>query len=60
MKPRRRHYPDNSDIYGKKAAGRQQTAAQSFAEKLEILDALKKRVEPIVQARKARTARLSS
>jgi hypothetical protein len=47
-------YPDISDILAKKASGRRQLAALSFAEKLDALDALRERVEPIVQARKIR------
>lgn len=51
-----RHYPDNAPIFAKKAEGRSERAALSFAEKLAVLDELKKRVEPLVQARKARQA----
>ena len=47
-------YPDISDILAKKASGRRQRAALSFSEKLDILDALRERVQPIVQARKIR------
>jgi hypothetical protein len=47
-------YPDISDILARKAAGRRQLAALSFAEKLDALDALRERVQPIIQARKAR------
>jgi hypothetical protein len=54
MKERRPPYPDISDILVRKAAGRRQRAALSFAEKLDILDALKERVEPIIQAREFR------
>jgi hypothetical protein len=50
-------YPDISDILARKAAVRRQRAALSFAEKLDILDALKERVAPIIQARKARSER---
>jgi hypothetical protein len=50
-------YPDISDILARKASGRQQRATLSFEEKLAILDALKERVEPIVQARKIRLKR---
>jgi len=55
-KPQSR-YPDISDILALKASGRRQLAALSFAEKLSILDALKERVKPIVQARNARRQR---
>jgi len=47
-------YPDISGILERKAAGRKQRAALSFAEKLAALDALKERVAPIIQARKIR------
>jgi hypothetical protein len=49
-------YPDISDIFARKASGRRQRAGLSFAEKLDILDALKARLEPMVQARKSRRA----
>jgi hypothetical protein len=47
-------YPDNSAIHAQKDAGRRERGAISFAEKLDALDALKARVEPIVRAREAR------
>jgi hypothetical protein len=50
-------YPDISDILARKAAGRRRRAALSFAEKLDILDALRERIAPIVHARKLRLAR---
>jgi hypothetical protein len=49
-------YPDISDILARKAAGRRQQAALSFAEKLDILDALRERVEPLVRAENPRAA----
>jgi len=54
MKNRRSQYPDISDILAQKALGRRKRAALSFAEKLDIVDALRERVRPIVEARKAR------
>jgi hypothetical protein len=57
MKSLRPQYPDISDVLARKASGRRQRASLSFAEKLAVLDALKARVEPIVQARKARERR---
>jgi hypothetical protein len=57
MKNLHSQYPDISDILAQKASGRRQRGALSFAEKLDILDALKERVEPIVQARKIRRER---
>ena len=47
-------YPDNSSILAQKAEGRRQRVALSFAQKLVLLDALKERVEPIVQSREIR------
>jgi hypothetical protein len=47
-------YPDISDILALKAEGRKELAALSFAEKLDILDALRERVEPIRRAREMR------
>ena len=51
-------YPDRSDIFARKDAGRRQRAALTFAEKLVLLDALKERVQPIVQARMIRARQL--
>jgi len=50
-------YPDISDILVQKVSGRQQRAALSFSVKLDILDAMRARVEPLVHARKIRAAR---
>jgi hypothetical protein len=47
-------YPDLSDILARKAAGRRQRATLTFGEKLGILDALKERIAPLIQARKVR------
>jgi hypothetical protein len=44
-------YPDISDILARKAEGRRELAARSFSEKLEILEAMRARVEPIRRAR---------
>ena len=52
-----RLYPDISDILAQKFSGRQQQAALRFSVKLDILDAMRARVEPLVHARKIRTAR---
>ncbi len=55
MSPRStRRYPDVSDLLAGKAAGRRQAAARSFAEKIEVLEALRARAEPIRKAREAR------
>jgi hypothetical protein len=51
-----KEYPDISDILALKLAGRRQRAALSFSEKLDIVDALRERVQPIVTAREARRA----
>jgi len=50
----RQSYPDISDILAQKARGRQERAALSFGEKLEILDKLREQVAPIVRARQLR------
>jgi hypothetical protein len=47
-------YSDISDILTQKVAGRQQHAAHGFSEKLDILDAMRARVGPLVHARKIR------
>ena len=57
MKRRATQFPDISAILAQKAAGRRQRAALSFAEKLVIMDELKERVEPIIQARELRKMR---
>lgn len=54
MSQQPRQYPDISAILADKAEGRRQRAALSFAEKLDILDELKKRVRPIIEARQVR------
>ncbi|MGH6660963.1 MAG: hypothetical protein ACREB6_05460 [Rhodospirillales bacterium] len=55
MKPRStRRYPDVSDIFARKAEGRREAAARSFGEKIEMLEAMRARVEPIRKAREAR------
>jgi hypothetical protein len=54
MKQRPSQYPDISDILARKAAGRRGGAALSFTEKLDALDALRERVEPIIRARELR------
>jgi hypothetical protein len=57
MQRQRTQFPDISSILKNKAAGRQQRAALSFAEKLAIVDDLKERVAPIIQARELRRMR---
>jgi hypothetical protein len=49
-------YPDLAELLARKASGRRQSASLSFAEKLDILDALRTRIEPIVRAREIRKA----
>jgi hypothetical protein len=53
-------YPDISDILARKAEGRKTLAALSFCQKLEILEDMRARVEPIRKARGARRPRVSS
>jgi hypothetical protein len=57
MKTNAKTYPDISDILERKAAGRVDLDARSFAEKLDALDALRDRVEPLLAAKAARTER---
>jgi hypothetical protein len=52
---RSQQYPDITDILAKKAQGRRERASLSFAEKLAILDKLRKDVAPIVRARQTRS-----
>jgi hypothetical protein len=54
MADMKKTYPDISGILARKAEGRRQRAELSFAEKLDALDELRARVEPIVRAREAR------
>lgn len=49
-----RIYPDISDILARKDAERRALAAKSFGQKLEILEAMRARVEPIRKARETR------
>jgi len=50
------HYPDISDILAQKAAARIRRAGLSFGEKLAILDSLRERARPFIEARKARAS----
>jgi hypothetical protein len=50
----RKQYPDNSEIFARKAEGRRERALVTFAEKITAMDELKERVAPIVRAREAR------
>lgn len=50
-------YPDNSAIHARKAQGRKERGAISFADKLDALDAMKKRLSPIMASREARKRR---
>lgn len=54
MRKRRSQFPDVSSILARKAEGRRQQAALSFAQKLAIMDEMKERVAPIVRARELR------
>jgi hypothetical protein len=55
-----RKYPDISDILARKAEGRRILAALSFGQKLEILEDLRARLEPIRRARNARRPKSST
>jgi len=57
MAENERQYPDNSPIFARKAEGRRERAAISFAEKLVALDQLRERVDPIIRAREDRKQR---
>jgi hypothetical protein len=46
-----RTYPDVSDIFARKAAGRRQLASLTFGEKLDMLDALRERTAPLRRRR---------
>ena len=52
--PPAHRYPDISDILVRKAEGRRELAARSFGEKIDILEAMRARVEPIRKAREER------
>jgi hypothetical protein len=54
MSGSRKEYPDNSEIFARKAKGRLERARASFADKLDAMDEMKERVAPIVRAREAR------
>ena len=45
-------YPDNADIFARKANGRIERASLSFVAKLGILDEMRSRLEPMVRARR--------
>jgi hypothetical protein len=47
-------YPNIADILARKAKGRRERAALSFTEKLDILDKMRRDIEPFVRARRAR------
>jgi hypothetical protein len=49
-----KQYPDNSEIFARKAEGRRERALVTFAEKLAARDELRERVAPIVRARETR------
>lgn len=53
-------YPDISDIFVRKAEGRRSLAALSFGQKIEMLEQMRARVEPIRRARDARRRRAVS
>jgi hypothetical protein len=57
MRTNPKTYPDISDILERKASGRADLHARSFAEKLDALDALRDRAGPLRAAVAARTER---
>jgi hypothetical protein len=50
-------FPDISDILARKAEGRREIARRSFGEKIAMMEALRKRLEPFKRAREARKAK---
>lgn len=52
--PSKRTYPDISDVLARKAEGRRELASRSFGEKIEMLEAMRVRVEPFRKARERR------
>jgi hypothetical protein len=55
MKPSKPEtYPDISDILARKAEGRRELAKRTLGEKIDALEALRARIEPIRKAREAR------
>ena len=52
--------PALADILARKVAGRRKLARLSFAEKLDLLDAMRSRLEPVRKARELRRARARS
>jgi hypothetical protein len=57
MKTKSKNYPDISDILERKAMGRVDLHARSFAEKLDALDAMRDRARPLGATKAARTGR---
>lgn len=57
MKQNQSIYPDISDILQRKAEGRRNIIALSFAEKIEMLEIMRDRISPLRDARN-RTANL--
>jgi hypothetical protein len=57
MKTKSKNYPDISDILERKAMGRGDLHARSFAEKLDALDAMRDRARPLCATKAARTER---
>jgi hypothetical protein len=52
--PKAPAYPDISGILARKAEGRRELAKRSLGEKIDALEALRARIEPIRKAREAR------
>lgn len=58
MKQNQHFYPDISDILQRKAEGRRNIMALSFAEKIEMLEIMRDRISPLRDARNNRTTHL--
>jgi hypothetical protein len=54
MKQNKQEFPDISDLLRRKSEGRKRNAARSFGEKIDILEAMRRRLSPINVARNAR------
>jgi hypothetical protein len=58
VKQNQHFYPDISDILQRKAEGRRNIMALSFAEKIEMLEIMRDRISPLRDARNNRTTHL--
>jgi hypothetical protein len=59
-KTAKRRYPDTSDLFRRKEAGRKALSNLSFGEKIERMEALRERLRPLKEAREARRKKTGS